>query len=212
MLSLSKRAASAIVLLGVTQLSPASAEGNGPQNGTHLTANEVRSLGLAFSTAVAHGDVNESNDALGIYQVRLSQNSQGVRVSFSRADSSQSHIYSYHIRNVEGSPVSAQPGEKGSLSRGLVLSGLAAKAIVTVYADWLNGIVAMPQCFLDTLKSGGYTLTVWRSTNQRNNAPGFVASFVPLAQPPAQGLGCKAFRNYFVESGTWKVSVEPIIC
>jgi hypothetical protein len=67
--SLGKRAISAIVLLCVTQLSIAGAEGNGPHNGTHLTANEVRALGSALSTAVANGHVNESNGALRMYQV-----------------------------------------------------------------------------------------------------------------------------------------------
>ncbi len=85
------------------------------------------------------------------------------------------------------------------------------KALAKAFDAWRAGNLLGP--YADDFKAGTYTASVFQGKSDRDNAPGFVISFVPLVQPkPQGGISCGAFRNFFVRTGIWSIVAEPKIC
>ena len=198
---------SAMCLIAFLQVGQARGEGFGASQSTRLTSSTVRALDAIFPVAVSRGDVSASDAGLKALHVSIAENASRTTIGFSLAEASQARrAYSYSSANA-AVRIEASAGA----TNGLVISGLAAKAVVTAYQAWEHGRVRV--AYPDALKSGNYTASVWQTLSGREHTLALLVSFVPTIQPPPEsGIPCRAFQNFVVVVGTWEVRAEPKIC
>ncbi len=94
-------------------------------------------------------------------------------------------------------------------SDGVALSGLATKAVSTVYTDWLSGKLMVLS--KDDLDADRFKIKAHELINPQNNLPHFWITYYPAVDHYVM-TGCPVRQSYGVDIETWKTIIEGTIC
>jgi hypothetical protein len=92
---------------------------------------------------------------------------------------------------------------------GFKLSGLAAKALYTVYNDWIDGKLMILS--KEDLDADRFKIKAHELINPHNNLRHYWITYYPEVERRVM-TGCPVRESYGVDVGTWNTIVEGTIC